>query len=597
MLRILLIDDNQDDRALINYELRREFPNLQVEEVVEAESFSRALSAGNFDLVIIDYRLRWNDGLSVLRNIKSRYPSCPVVMFTDSGSQEIAVEAMKAGLDDYLTKSSRHYSRLPVVVQAALRRTQDIIWRKQAEQALKESEAKYRLILDTAAEGIWLIDASARTTYINQQMVDMLGYSLEEILGRSAFDFVFKEDLTEAERYYERTRQGIKQQLEFRYRRKDGSQLWTFVSTSSVLDDEGQFLGALGMFTDITDRKQAMEALKESEERQRLAMEAAQIGMWFWDIPNGNLIWTPLCKTIFGLNPDQEVSYQVFLNALHPDDRERTHQAVMRSLEEQSDYKIEYRTVWPDGSIHWISAQGRGFYNSAGTLQRMMGVVRDITERKQAEEQLRASLKEKEVLLKEMHHRVKNNLQIVSSLLNLQADYLKDEQAIEAFKDSQSRINSMALIHEKLYQSQDLSKINFPDYVHELVASLFYSYNLSPHEITQRIDIDNISFALDTAIPCGFIINEIVLNSLKHAFLPNQPGEIYLIGKYLEAENKFALIIGDNGIGLPLNFDWKNTESLGLQLVDTIINQINATVSVDSSRGVEFRITFPYKGD
>ena len=210
----------------------------------------------------------------------------------------------------------------------------------------------------------------------------------------------------------------------------------------------------------------------------------------------------------------------------------------------------------------------------------VISMAMDVTERKKAESQLKASLGEKEVLLKEIHHRVKNNLQIISSLLNLQAGYLQDNQAIELFQVSQSRIESMALIHEKLYQSKDLAQINLAEYIQDLVDSLFCSYEVRLKAIAVKLNIDDILVNLDTAIPCGLIINELVLNSLKHAFPSGKPGEIYISGMTSDSDNKFILIVGDNGIGLPPDFDFRNTESLGLQLVNILANQLEGTIAI-----------------
>lgn len=240
-------------------------------------------------------------------------------------------------------------------------------------------------------------------------------------------------------------------------------------------------------------------------------------------------------------------------------------------------------------------------YLLKGNLTRLVPAIeRELREakvrlaRKQAEEQLKASLQEKEVLLKEIHHRVKNNLQIISSLLNLQADYLKDKKALDIFMNSQRRIESMALIHEKLYQSLDLARINLADYVQDLVSSLFAAYVVDSETIALDLDIESIYLSVDIAIPCGLIINELVLNSLKHAFTRGQLGEIY-IKISLANNNQIILIIGDDGVGLPRDFEFETTESLGLQIVNTLTSQLAGRVELNRNNGVEFQFRFPYK--
>ena len=220
----------------------------------------------------------------------------------------------------------------------------------------------------------------------------------------------------------------------------------------------------------------------------------------------------------------------------------------------------------------------------------------ELAERKRAEEQLKLSLREKEILLKEVHHRVKNNLQIISSLLRLQSDYIQDERALASFKDSQNRIRSMALIHEKLYQSKDLVRIDFAEYLRDLTSNLLHSYAANVREITLNIDVGEIWLTIDTAISCGLIINELVSNSLKHAF-PNASSEnkVEIVLRPI-SDNNFRLIVSDNGVGFPQDIDFQNTESLGLQLVCTFVEQLEGTIDLERTQGTTFIITFKELG-
>ena len=257
-------------------------------------------------------------------------------------------------------------------------------------------------------------------------------------------------------------------------------------------------------------------------------------------------------------------------------------------------------TIGEDTAVAAMKA-GAHDYIIKGNLARLIpAVARELREaqvrreRKQAEEQIKASLQEKEVLLKEIHHRVKNNLQIISSLLNLQAEYLKDNQALEVFKDSQNRIESMALIHEKLYQSQDLAKINFADYIQDLVTNLFYSYNVNSSAINLKMNVEEVFLAIDAAIPCGLIINELISNSLKYAFPQRETGEICIAFCSIEA-NLFTLTISDNGVGFAQDFDFQATESLGLRLVKGLTHQLQGNIDFISYNGVKYKIIFPAK--
>jgi two-component sensor histidine kinase len=250
----------------------------------------------------------------------------------------------------------------------------------------------------------------------------------------------------------------------------------------------------------------------------------------------------------------------------------------------------------------------------------------EIAERMRAEEQIKASLKEKELLLKEIHHRVKNNLQVISSLLNLQSKDIQDPSTLEMFRESQNRVRSMALIHEKLYRSDDLSRIDFGEYVRNLAAFLVRSYRANTGPIALTVNAHDTYLGIDNAVPCGLIINELVSNALKHAFSPSkdrspddvaacpggQPvpwpgGQDGLAGPgaredkeneihvelCCDQDDRLTLIVADNGVGFPPDLDFRNTQSLGMQLINTLVNQLRGTVELVSNGGVQFKITFP----
>ena len=195
------------------------------------------------------------------------------------------------------------------------------------------------------------------------------------------------------------------------------------------------------------------------------------------------------------------------------------------------------------------------------------------------------------MLLREIHHRVKNNLQVISSLLNLQSGYIEDKKSLEIFRESQNRVKSMALIHEKLYQSKELNKIEFSEYIKSLMKDLFISYNIDNERIKLKSDFEGIYFEIDTAILGGLIINELVSNSLKHAFPDGRKGEVFIGINKIE-NNKYVLILKDNGIGFPENIDFRKTDSLGLQLVTTLTEQLGGVIDLNRNGYTEFKIVF-----
>jgi PAS domain S-box-containing protein len=228
-----------------------------------------------------------------------------------------------------------------------------------------------------------------------------------------------------------------------------------------------------------------------------------------------------------------------------------------------------------------------------GQMRGVIEYLRDITARKEAEESLKASLHEKEVLLKEIHHRVKNNMQVISSLLSLQSRHLQDPTAIAMFRESQHRIRSMALVHEKLYQSQDLSRINFASYLENLLVYLFHAYPVNARGVRLRTDIEDFTLDINTAIPCGLLISELVTNALKHAFPGGGGGEILVAIKPRDGRH-YVLTVKDTGVGYPAGLDFRAAETFGMQLVSMLLQQLDGTIAMTAvpGAGTEFRVDF-----
>jgi two-component sensor histidine kinase len=226
-----------------------------------------------------------------------------------------------------------------------------------------------------------------------------------------------------------------------------------------------------------------------------------------------------------------------------------------------------------------------------GQMKGVIEYVRDITERKMAEDRLQASLQEKEVLLKEVHHRVKNNMQVISSLLNLQSRHIQDPKVFEMFKESQRRIRSMALIHERLYQSSDFARIEFSEYLRNLASHLFHSYQVDASRVQLKIEAEKVHLNINTAIPCGLIVNELVSNALKHGFPEGRKGQLDIDLRRVAGDG-YVLRVRDDGVGFPEGLDFRKTETLGMQIVSTLISQIDASIDLVRDKGTEFTIHF-----
>ncbi|HYH03316.1 MAG TPA: histidine kinase dimerization/phosphoacceptor domain -containing protein, partial [Bacillota bacterium] len=333
------------------------------------------------------------------------------------------------------------------------------------------------------------------------------------------------------------------------------------------------------------------KALRESEERYELALEGANDGLWDWDLKNGVFYLSPRGKAVLGLSATAD--FRKWKEFLLPDDVKRFMGDLRAYLSGKvPQFRNEYRFLHRDGSYRWLLIRGKALRNDQNKVYRMAGSATDVTERRRVDEQVQASLREKEVLLKEIHHRVKNNMQVISSLLRLQSAFLNDQHVVELFEESQNRIKTMALVHEKLYQSNDLAKINIKDYVMHLTNSLFRSYGISVERVRLELEIEEIRLGIDAAIPCGLIINELMSNVLKYAFPGERTGSVKVSIKH-SGPRKIELIVADDGVGIPPEVDVENTDSLGLQLIRTLgQEQLQGQVFLKRDSGTEFRIVF-----
>ena len=421
--------------------------------------------------------------------------------------------------------------------------------------------------------------------------------------------------------------------IELVVRRSQDDKKIVLMRSAEIRDNRKALIGYLFIFIDITARKQAEQALAESGQRIIFSLNAAEIGTWELDLVN-HTAWRSLHHDqIFGyeeLLP--EWTYEMFLNHVLPEDRSIVDTKFGQSLENFSNWEFECRIRRKDGAIRWIWAKGRPEFNDLHEPKKMFGLVQDITERKAAEEairtfsedlerkvtertsdlsdvnlklvteidirldaekQLNKTVGEKEVLLREIHHRVKNNLQIIISLLNLQSRYITDEKILAAIRESQNRVKAMSLVHEKLYQSENISKINLDDYIRFLGTGLIQFYGAKSRGITLTTDIRDIHVDINAAIPLGLIINELISNSIKYAFPDRERGEIFMSVR--KENHTLSVLFKDNGVGIPADLDWRNTESLGLRLVISLVEQLNGTIELDQSAGTAFSIVLQEK--
>jgi PAS domain S-box-containing protein len=306
-----------------------------------------------------------------------------------------------------------------------------------------------------------------------------------------------------------------------------------------------------------------------------------------------------------------EVNSAASLIGINNDDVGKNANEVLGRFEELKSlynaHKSEFEVFLRDPVNKWIQAQITPIYDDKDIFQGHLLIIQDINKRKKLEEalresgaskskilnELRKSLEEKDLMMKEIHHRVKNNFMIIQSLLQLQSRHIKDEDALEIFRESQNRVKSMAFVHQRLYQHDNLKKINFGDYPQTLASDIFKSYASDPNRIKLDIETENVTLDIDTAIPLGLILNELITNSLKYAFPEGRTGQL-MIKSYLK-DNKYKLVVSDNGVGIPEKLDPEKLNSLGLKLIYSLSDQIGAEVKLNTTNGTKFEITFDVK--
>ncbi len=366
----------------------------------------------------------------------------------------------------------------------------------------------------------------------------------------------------------------------------------------SLLKASGYYFFYMGLFKKSVDVpydtmfEEEEKRVFEAEERYRNLFDSANDAIIITDLENRVTSWNRSAERIFGWTENDIIGKQFLPLALDSKLQPDNDQIIRNAISGGIVSGIETLLVRKDGTSINVSMTVSPLRDTKLNVVGLSGIFRDITERKKAQEQIENSLKEKEVLLREIHHRVKNNMQIISSLLRLQSGYIKEKKYSDMYRESQNRIVTMSLIHEKLYQSRDLTRIDIGGYIKELVNGLFISYDINPGRIAMKIDVESISLGINSAIPCGLIINELISNSLKYAFPESRPGEIR-ISLRSAADGNFELITADNGVGLPIDMDFKKTDSWGMRMVTILVeNQLHGEFYLNRDRGTEFHIKF-----
>jgi PAS domain S-box-containing protein len=541
-----------------------------------------------------------------------RYDNLPVK--TKDG-RDIAVELVS---NTYDVETQR-------VVQCNIR---DITERRRAE----EEHGRLAAIVEGSDEAIIGKTLDGIITSWNAGAERIYGYPAQEIIGRSVSLLVPPDQPDDTRSVLDQIRNG---EPVIRYetlrRKKDGGQIHVTLIISPIKDAQGRCIGVSTISHDITGRKMTEEALKKTMTLLNDVGAMAHVGGWELDVATKEVLWTKETYRIHEIPEDMKLDLSRVILFYDLPERGMLETALQRCTENGESFDIELPFTSNRGRHLWTRVWGRAV-KAGDVVVTLTGTFQDITGRKAAEEALRAfggdldrrvaerttditdenanlmseirirldaerqlekTVGEKEVLLREVHHRVKNNLQIIISVLNLQSRYIKDEITLAAFRESQNRVRAMALVHEKLYQSADVKNIDFGNYIRFLGKNLFQFFGMTGKGVTLSMDIQDIFLAIDTAIPVGLMINELISNSLKYAFPEERSGEISLA--IHRQDHTLTILIKDNGIGIPMGFDWRNAESLGLRLVVTLVEQLDGTIELDRRAGTTFTIVVKVK--
>ncbi|VTR92980.1 pas domain-containing protein : PAS domain S-box OS=Methanobacterium sp. Maddingley MBC34 GN=B655_1763 PE=4 SV=1: MASE1: PAS_3: PAS_4: PAS_8: PAS_4: PAS_4: PAS_9: HisKA_2: HATPase_c [Gemmata massiliana] len=481
------------------------------------------------------------------------------------------------------------------VVTLLIPEGRDITAIKRSADALEAADTLLRQFIKHAPAAIAMLDTEMRYVQASDRWLTDYHLTGQNVIGRSHYE-VFPDIPERWKQAHRRVLAGaVEMCSEDPFPRADGGMEWLQWEARPWRKARGE-IGGLVFYTQvITDRIRAADALRESEERFRSAFDSAPIGVALVS-PDGR--WLKVNQSVCALVGYSEAELLTidFQTITHPDDLGADLALVEQVLRgELPSYQMEKRYFHKTGHVIDVLLSVSLVRDARGQPLYFISQIQDITERKRAEVRLLASVHEKEVMLKEIHHRVKNNLQIISTLLDLQSDGITDPAALAAFRESRGRVRSMALIHERLYRSENLASVEFGTYVRNLAEDLFRAYRADDEAIRLAVSVSVPPVPLDIAIPCGLLVNELISNCLKYAFADREGGMI-AVSLAPEEPGTHLLTVADDGVGLPPGFDFRHTTSFGLQLVNTLVEQLGGDIALDGTSGTRFTIRFPARG-
>jgi PAS domain S-box-containing protein len=471
---------------------------------------------------------------------------------------------------------------------------------KAVVEALRKQQEQLDFAIEGSGVGLWDRRFDTGEVSYNDQWARILGYTLEEL---KAYDMepwerlTYPEDLERAEAIARRHYAGELPvyESEVRMRHKDGHWVWILTRGKVVeRDAQGRPLRMVGTHLDISERKRMETALAESEERLEMAIEGSGVGLWDMHLATGKSVYNEQWARLLGytkneLEPMGDKAWDLLT---HPDDLAMAYRLADRHFAgELPTYSCEIRMRHKDGHWVWILTRGKVVErDDEGRPLRMVGTHLDISGTKRYEEELRKLVAQKENLMKELQHRVKNNLNVIASLLDLQMVRLEEGPSRNALADARSRIRSMASIYERLYSSEDLGSIDLGAYLGDLASSLFYTYAIGSSRVRLERELVDLRLDAGRAVPLGLILNELITNALKYAHPEGRSGTVRVALE--ERGGPYVLTVSDDGIGLPPGFDPENSDSLGFLLVRALVDQIDGSVRFEGEGGTRVAVEF-----
>ncbi len=597
-IKILILEDVPSDAELMEYELKREGFNFISRRVETEEEYRRELNQFRPDLILADISLPHFDGVSAMNITQDISSQTPFIIVSGQTQEEFAVEMLKKGATDYVFK--HNFSKLGFSVKRAMLELKEFLEKEKAQEELAKSEDKYKALFDLSSDYVVVIDRDGKVLDINKRVEERSGLTKTECVGKDIKELneLFVLDSALGEDFIDKLLVGdAEQKVEIKVFK--GSTVRYLEIHHAPLMQEGKIFAIQIILRNTTERKKYEKALFESQERLsnvNAYLEAIINASPFAIVdlyPDGRVksLWNPAAENIFGWKKEEVLEKQ--LPFLNENNREEFQNIMQSALSNESRSDIEFECARKDDEIVHTMMAVAPLFNADGDIHGITATFADISDMIAAENQIMASLAEKEVLLREIHHRVKNNLQIISSLMSLQSEYTQEPEIVKMFQESKNRIRSMALIHEKLYLSQDLAHINFSEYLKSLVDMFSSFYREKRNDINVSLKCEDINLEIDPAISVGLIVTELLSNCFKHAFPGKKSGEVTIMLSK-DSEN-YLLEVADDGIGMPDDLDIKKTDSLGLLIVQSLTVQLKGTLEHYNDGGAKFKLSFPEK--